>query len=583
MGGIFISYRGADSDTAAALIDRELAARFGSDRVFLDSRSIPAGADFVEELLGRLRACSVLLVVIGPRWLTLTDAAGQRRIDDPRDWIRREIVEALACGLRIIPVLTGDILLPVEADLPGDIAGLSRRQFVPLRRRYTAVDLAFLAQRITEADPELANIAALRQSSAGQVSQQLPAAFPAPTPASAAAGRPASQHARRTRTKPGRAAGRLSRIGWLQHRRTFITAAAVLVVAAVGTVLAINAAPGGNPSVTDAPTSPAPRVTSAAPTPAPRPTPQPLGQPLPGSGGAVTSVAFSRDGRILANGNAGGAVQLWDVTDPSGPSQLGNPVQTNPKGVESVALSPDRRILANGNDDGTVQLWDVTNPSAPSQLGKPLRCDAERVYTVAFSPDGKTLATGELDNTARLWDVTNPSAPRQLGDPLEGHNGAVASVAFSRDGRILATASFDGTVRLWDTGDPAHHQFFTSPQTGSLYAVAFSPDRKTLASGDDGTVRLWDVAGRQLGDPLQGHNGVVYTVAFSPDGKTLASGGSDHTVRLWDVTDPAHPRRLGAPLQGHADQPVSSVAFSPDGKTLASGGYDGKVQLWALR
>jgi TIR domain len=96
MGGIFINYRGDDSDTAAVLVDRELVGRFGSDQVFLDSRSIPAGADFAEELLGRVRAGSVLLVVIGPRWLTVTDAAGRRRIDDPADWVRREIAEALA-------------------------------------------------------------------------------------------------------------------------------------------------------------------------------------------------------------------------------------------------------------------------------------------------------------------------------------------------------------------------------------------------------------------------------------------------------------------------------------------------------
>jgi hypothetical protein len=63
--GIFISYRGDDSDTAAALIDRELTARFGSDMAFLDCRSIPVGVDFIDELLGQLRACSVLLVVTG--------------------------------------------------------------------------------------------------------------------------------------------------------------------------------------------------------------------------------------------------------------------------------------------------------------------------------------------------------------------------------------------------------------------------------------------------------------------------------------------------------------------------------------
>ena len=67
MGGVFINYRGEDSQTAAALIDRELTSRFGRESVFLDSRSIPVGVDFAEELLGRLRTCSVVLVVIGPR------------------------------------------------------------------------------------------------------------------------------------------------------------------------------------------------------------------------------------------------------------------------------------------------------------------------------------------------------------------------------------------------------------------------------------------------------------------------------------------------------------------------------------
>jgi hypothetical protein len=176
MGGIFINYRGDDSQTAAALIDRELAARFGSDQVFLDSRSISAGSDFVQELLGRVRACSVLLVVIGPRWLTLANEAGQRRIDDPADWVRREIAEALTHGLRVIPVLIGDAALPAEADLPRDIAGLSRRQYVSLRHRYTSLDLAHVVERITEADSALAKLAAQRHRGMGQVPRQLPAA-----------------------------------------------------------------------------------------------------------------------------------------------------------------------------------------------------------------------------------------------------------------------------------------------------------------------------------------------------------------------------------------------------------------------
>ncbi len=76
----------------------------GKDRVFLDCESIPAGADFVEELLARVRSARVLLAVIGPRWLTATDADGrQRRIDNPDDWIHREIAEAFIAGIRIVP------------------------------------------------------------------------------------------------------------------------------------------------------------------------------------------------------------------------------------------------------------------------------------------------------------------------------------------------------------------------------------------------------------------------------------------------------------------------------------------------
>jgi WD40 repeat protein len=84
-----------------------------------------------------------------------------------------------------------------------------------------------------------------------------------------------------------------------------------------------------------------------------------------------------------------------------------------------------------------------------------------------------------------------------------------------------------------------------------------------------------------LGQPLTGHTDSVYAVAFSPDGHTLASGSADQTVRLWDVTDSAHPMPLGQPLTGHTDW-VNAVAFSPDGQTLATGGDDRTIRLWRM-
>ena len=173
MRGIFINYRGADSGTAAALIDRELTARFGRRLVFLDCMSLPVGCDFAGELLARLRTSSVLLVVIGPRWLSLAGADGRRLIDDQSDWVRREIVGAFAAGLRVIPVLTDDARLPAEVELPADIAALSRRQYVTLRRRYPAVDLDNLASKIVEAEPHFGRLGK-RSREADVLPRQLP-------------------------------------------------------------------------------------------------------------------------------------------------------------------------------------------------------------------------------------------------------------------------------------------------------------------------------------------------------------------------------------------------------------------------
>jgi hypothetical protein len=154
-GGLFINYRGEDSHSYGALLHAELSRRFGPESVFLDSASIPAGADFVDHLLGRVRAARVVLAVIGARWLTATGPGGRRRIDDPGDWIRRELVAAFAAGVRVIPVLTDGAEMPAEADLPEDLAQLGRCQFRRLRHREATADLARLVAELAALYPDL--------------------------------------------------------------------------------------------------------------------------------------------------------------------------------------------------------------------------------------------------------------------------------------------------------------------------------------------------------------------------------------------------------------------------------------------
>src|SRR5688572_26250725 len=109
MAGIFISYRREDASGYAGRLCDDLVARLGRDHVFMDIDTLPPGVDFVKSLDDALRTGDVVLAVIGPRWASATDAAGNRRLDNPDDWVRLEIATALArSGIRVVPVLVGN-------------------------------------------------------------------------------------------------------------------------------------------------------------------------------------------------------------------------------------------------------------------------------------------------------------------------------------------------------------------------------------------------------------------------------------------------------------------------------------------
>jgi hypothetical protein len=132
MAGIFISYRRDDDRYAAGRLADELAAEFGPENLFRDIESIAPGQDFEVALNTALASCAVMLVVIGPRWLGITDAQGRRRLEQDGDWVRTEVATALQRGIPVIPVLLQGTVLPQADQLPADLQALPKRRFLEL-------------------------------------------------------------------------------------------------------------------------------------------------------------------------------------------------------------------------------------------------------------------------------------------------------------------------------------------------------------------------------------------------------------------------------------------------------------------
>ena len=129
---VFISYRRDDAAGFAHAIHDRLVENLPKEQVFIDVVGIEPGADFVKKLKSTVNQCSVLLALIGKRWLG-EDREGKPRVHDPNDWIRAELSTAIERGVRIIPVMLDGASMPAAESLPEDLRPLVRMNAVDVR------------------------------------------------------------------------------------------------------------------------------------------------------------------------------------------------------------------------------------------------------------------------------------------------------------------------------------------------------------------------------------------------------------------------------------------------------------------
>ena len=144
---VFISYRRSDTGAYADAVAQRLAAvQFES--VFQDREDIALADNYADRIREGLAECDVVLVLIGPSWLTLRNGAGVRRLDDENDWVRREVALALELHKPVVPVLFDGARVPDVQSLPVNLVALATTQGYDVNGNYLERDLDDLARRL---------------------------------------------------------------------------------------------------------------------------------------------------------------------------------------------------------------------------------------------------------------------------------------------------------------------------------------------------------------------------------------------------------------------------------------------------
>jgi WD40 repeat protein len=321
----------------------------------------------------------------------------------------------------------------------------------------------------------------------------------------------------------------------------------------------------------------------------------------------IRAVATSRDGALVAAGDVGHAVRVWDLSRGRRPVVLAG----SQGSVTAVAFSPDGRRLVSGGDDGVLRVWDWDAGRPPSLPGA--ASDATRFQLtregrlLAVDPDDGRAAWVEaagplrrlegvlqpahvsvsrdgaravapvdevLSDAIQLWDLDSGPQPRTTTVAE-----SVNDVAVSPDGRWIALAGRKFRVSAWPGDEP---RFLGPPELLQYSAAAFSPDSRRLAAaafdGKATRIFVWDSPNGSTA-PARTLNALGFTtaLAFSDDGERLVASQTDGAVYIWDLSGDAVP----LVLRGHPDG-ANGAAFSPDGSEVVSGGSDGTVRVWRL-
>jgi hypothetical protein len=516
-GGIFVSYRRQETQHVAGRLADRLTLTFGAPRVFMDVDSIAPGADFTRAITEAVSRCDVLIALIGRQWKNVVNSDGERRLDDPDDFVVQEIRAALERDIPVIPVLVDGATMPRAKELPDSLKQLSHRHAVRLDAETFKGDMSSLLNALERMVP------------------LIPAPGPEPQPGPRQEPGP--------RPEPGSAPGPQPEPGPEPGRRRLLVIAGVLVATLAVGAAAFQLIPQDSPPPSPTTTPDPPTTTAASPTPPPTPGGLPQSAPIPETTLIAPGTLQPDDTDLFLVDTTSGATTL----------QLTRSTAND----NAPVISPDRRAFVYVQQPGgsVQQVGGILRVAAADGSGdRPLfetmPSDCPTAWRPAWNPvDARQLAVPCVDaagvHTLRVMDVDGTEVRRLpigfdlVDDASYSPDGATlvywAKSRGSREGAALYSIAADGSgepEKLTDGGATDDADAVWSPDGQQ---IAF---RRCLTGSDpwDCDIYLMDADGENERVLAQA-SGADMDPTWSPDGTRIAyksnrpdgtPSGSDH-------------------------------------------------------
>ncbi|MGE3803199.1 MAG: WD40 repeat domain-containing serine/threonine protein kinase [Gemmataceae bacterium] len=285
---------------------------------------------------------------------------------------------------------------------------------------------------------------------------------------------------------------------------------------------------------------------------------------------AAVSVAISPDGGLLAAGYDSGLIRLFE---PSTGNEVGR-LNGHSSPVKALAFAPGRPWLASAADERHVSIWDLDKKSELTWIA----IKGSKYRDLQFSRDGNLFVYANNDATIRVFETGTWREKYNL----TGCSAPIFSVCFSPDATLLATASWDRSGRIWDLATSRELQRFTLPGQGSIDAIRFAPDGRTVALTWGMQVKSYNVAN---GAEKSAARGPAYltSLAYLPDGtRLLGAGRVIHRTGDNGWLGQYYPDSDRPTQATFLPTIVNGLALAPDGRHVATANGEGTVYILRL-